>query len=246
MHAATHRDGAGTAITEPGASRVLYLARDVFVDGLGVGSDTLGLAIGAVRAALALAGIVLWRRSAWRRARSVALLVLPYVAWIAIGQNLRQQPRHALPVVVALAVALAVAASEGRRLHALGAALAVLVAVRTTLDATARRQVPPPGAQLAAFVSQCPDAGGVAVFAGPSARFFEPTALAGHAVSVVSLDDARLELTRLNDYPRRVLATDELEDVAGAHLPLVTTFCRPARIDRRAPCLHVYEWALTP
>ena len=238
----------GTAITEPGASRLLYLARDVLVDGLGAGPDALGIAIGVLAAGLGLAGIALWRRASWRGGRNVAILLLPYVAWIAIGQNLRQQPRHALPVVVALAVALAIVASHGPRLRALGVALGLLIAVRTALDATARRTVPPPGAQLVAFVSGLPDARDVAVFAGPSARFFESTALAKRAASAASLDDARLGLTRLNDYPRRVFVTDELEGVAdaGPALSHVATFCRPVRLDRRAPCLHVYEWAFKP
>lgn len=236
----------GTAITEPGAGRLVYLARDVFVDGLGADSDALGIAIGALIAVLAMGAIRQWRRSSWRGAKSVAVVLVPYLVWIAIGQNLRQQPRHALPIVVALAVCLAVTASRVPPLRMLGAALALLVASRTALDASRRRKVPPPGAQLAAFAQRLPDARGVAVFAGPSSRFFESTFLADRAASAASLDDARLGLTRLNDFPRRVLVTDELEGVAEARLPLVATFCRPPRLDRRAPCLRVYEWPVTP
>ena len=236
----------GTAITEPGVGRLTYLARDVFVDGLGADSDAPGVALGALAAALTIAGVALWSRASWRGGRSVLIVLLPYVAWIAVGQNLRQQPRHALPVVVALAVGLAVTASRTPRLRVLGSTLALFVATRTALDAAQRRAIPPPGAQLVAFATQLPDARTVAVFAGPSARFFETTTFRNRAASTPSLDDARLALTRLNEYPRRVLVTDELEGIDGAHLPLVATFCRPARLDRRMPCLRVFEWSLTP
>jgi hypothetical protein len=147
----------GTAITEPGASRLLYLARDIFVDGLGAGPDALGIAISAVAAALAVAGIVVWRRSSWRRARTIAVLLVPYAVWITVGQNLRQQPRHALPLVVAFAAALALTASRTSRLQGLGAALALLVGTRTAFDAKDRRALPPPGQQLVAFVARLPD-----------------------------------------------------------------------------------------
>jgi hypothetical protein len=247
VHATGHASRwGGTAITEPGLGRVLYFARDVFVDGLGIDADALGILIGAGALALAVAGVVRWRRARWRGARAVALLVVPYACWIAIGQNLRQQPRHALPIVVAIAVGLAVAATESARWRSVGLVLAALVLSRTATDAAARRTILPPGAQLAAFANGLPDARGTAVFAGPSARFFETTPLADRALSTPSLDDARLALTRLDAYPRHILVTSELEGLDEAHLPVVATFCRPPRLDRRAPCLVVYEWSLTP
>lgn len=246
VHAQGHASRwGGTAITDPGAGRLVYLARDIFIDGLGAGSDALGVAIGVLAAVLGAGGLARWHRAGWRGSAAVAFALLPYVFWIAVGQNLREQPRHAVPLVVALAAALAFAATHSPRLRALGAALAVLIAARTALDATARRSTLPPGAQLAAYVSQLPDVRGIAIFAGPSARFFEGTALADRAAIADSLDDARLGLTRLNDYPRRVLVTSELEGIREAQLPLVATFCRPPRLDRRAPCLSLYEWSLT-
>jgi hypothetical protein len=224
----------------------VYFARDLFVDGLGVDGDALGIAIAVCAFVVALAGLALWRKATWRGAWTATILLVPYGAWIAIGQNLRQQPRHALPLVVALAVGLAVAASragaDARHWRVASIVLALLVATRTAFDASARRAILPAGAQLAAFASELPDARGIAVFAGPSARFLESTDFAKRAASVPSLDDARLALTRLDDYPRRVLVTDELDGVASTGLPLLTTLCRPARLDRRMPCLRVYDW----
>ena len=246
-HAAGHATRwGGTALSDPGAMRVAYFLRDVLVDGLGVDRDPLGIGVAAASFALGVVGIVAWRRAAWRSAGSVALILLPYAAWIAVGQNLRQQPRHALPLVVALAVALARVAVVTPAARSLGLALAVLVVGRTAGDAVARRTIAPPGAQLVAYVESLPDPRDVAVFAGPAARFFEPTELQDRAATVESLGGAQLALARMSHLPHRVLVTDEIEGFAAAKAPLVpvATFCRPPRIDRRAPCLGVYDWKL--
>jgi hypothetical protein len=245
--AMTHAGGhferwGGTTLTEPGASRLPYLARDVFVDGLGVDSDPLGIAIGALGLGLLALGGVAWRRRGWPHAR-LGFLLLPYLLWIALGQNLRAQPRHALPLVIALAGALAVAATSSRRAGALGGVLLGLIALRTASDAWARRTIPPPGAQLVAFVSALPGPPSVAVFAGPSARFFE-LSRSNVARTVGTLGDARLAVGRLPSLPARLIVTSELQGLDPSREPLVSlaTLCRPARIDRRAPCLEVYDW----
>jgi hypothetical protein len=247
VHAAGHATRwGGTALSDPGAMRAAYFLRDLFVDGLGVDRDPLGIGVGAASLALGVVGLAAWRRAAWRGAGAVALLLLPYAAWIAIGQNLRQQPRHALPLVVALGVALARGAVATPSAKSLALALALLVVGRTAGDAVARRTVAPPGAQLVAYVRARPDPRDVAVFAGPAARFFEPTELHDRAATVESLGGARIALGRMNDLPHHVLVTDELEGFSSSKAPLehVATFCRPPRIDRRAPCLGVYDWKL--
>ena len=88
-----------------------------------------------------------------------------------------------------------------------------------------------------------PDRERVAVFGGPSARFFEPTELAPRAESAGSLGDVVVALGRMNELPSHVLVTDELEGLDESPYPLepVATLCRPPRIDRRAPCLAVYD-----
>jgi hypothetical protein len=242
----------GTALTEP--SRVRFLLRDVFVDGFGLERDTLGALSGLALAASVGLSLRAWRRAGWKGARAALLVLGPYVAWIAVGQNLRDQPRHALPIVAALALALAVAATVDRRppaspepgarslLRARVAcgALFALLAVRSGVDASGRLRIPPPGAALAAYAASLPDAARLLVFGGPSARFFERAAPGARAFSVESMGDVALALARVDDPPSRVLVTDELSDRDAVSSAPLMTFCRPARLDRRRPCLSVF------
>src|SRR5262249_8171814 len=153
---------------------------------------------------------------------------VPYLVWIAIGQNLRAQPRHALPIVVAIAVGLALASNVSRRSRAIAACLVALVGTRTALDAAARRTTPPPGVQLLSAVREMPEARdrAVAVFAGPSARFFESTELAKQAAPLGHVDDVPIALTRVNVYPRRAFVTSDLPGASALNLPIYATFCR--------------------
>jgi hypothetical protein len=106
--------------------------------------------------------------------------------------------------------------------------------------------VPPAGAQVVARIRALPDdeRPRVAVFAGPSARYFEATELAKQAAAPGTADDIPLALTRLDVYPHRLLIASDLPGAAERGLPAVATFCRPPRIDRRAPCITLYEWPL--
>ncbi len=244
-HAAGHfHVWGGTAIEEPGAMRVAWLARDLFVDGLGVDSDTIGIAIAVVSVMLAVLGFLEWRENDFAHARVLWVLV-PYAAWITLGQNIHQQPRHALPLVVALVAALALAATGSRNPRTLGVAFFGLLAMRTSSDANARA-TPPSGEQLVVYAQSLasPDRP-VAVFGGPSARFFD---LAPHpdvtAATVGTLGDAELALGRLPSIPARFLVTSELQDlpIDSRSLVHLTKLCRDARVDRRAPCLDVYDW----
>ncbi|MGD0527013.1 MAG: hypothetical protein ABSE49_17845, partial [Polyangiaceae bacterium] len=236
----------GTVVTEPGVVRLRWLARDVLADGFGVGFDALGLAVGlALVVALAVA-VMAWQRAAWRGWRSAVLVVAPYLLWIGLGQNLRDQPRHALPVVVALAAGIALSVTRSRRTLGVVGALAVLVAMRASLDAHARRTIPPPGVQLVELARVQPAGGPIDVFGVSSVRFFETTELSGRAFTAGSLGDVQMRLTHVAALPSRVWVTGEVEGLPGSPWPLEkqATLCRPARIDRRAPCLDVYSWRL--
>ncbi len=237
----------GSAISEPGPRRALWLARDLFVDGLGAGTDPLGIAIALLIALLGALGLRAWGRRGYPNVGLVLLLLLPYLAWATLGQNLHQQPRHALPLVVVLACALALAATTSRQAQALGVAFAALVALRTADDARARRSIPPPGEQLVALARGMSTT--VAVYGGPSARFFEldgPPSSNENArgLTVATLGDVRLAVGHLPSLPSHVLVTSELDGLSLSSYPLVpvATLCRPARIDRRAPCLDVFDW----
>jgi hypothetical protein len=244
-HAAGHfRVWGGTAIEEPGAMRGVWLARDLFVDGLGVDSDSIGIALAIVIVMLAVVGFLEWRENDFAHARLLWILA-PYAAWITLGQNIHEQPRHALPLVVAIAAGLALAASGSRNPRTLGVALFGLLAMRTSSDANARA-TPPAGERLVVLAQSLasPDRP-VAVFGGPSARFFD---LAPHpdvtASTVATVGDAELAIGRLPSIPSRFLVTSELVDFPRGSRAFVhlTKLCRDARVDRRAPCLDVYDW----
>ncbi len=234
----------GTAWTEPARAR--FLLRDVFVDGLGIEADALGAIAFALLAASVVLAVLAWKRAGFSGARTAALVAVPYLVWISVGQNLRQQPRHALPLVVLLAAALAAAALRDRHARLVVAALAAAVALRASTDSRARQRTPPAAVQMIEWIRSLPDAARVAVFAGPSERYFEETDIAAQAHSAALLGDVIVGLGRLNDLPARVLVTGEIDDVRESPYPTTSlaTFCRPARIDRRAPCLTVYDVAL--
>jgi hypothetical protein len=245
---ATHLAGhalrwGGTAIADPGAARLEYLARDVFVDGLGLGTDGLGLVLGFLVVVVGGYGLAAWKQAGWSGARRVAIALGPYLLWIALGQNLRQQPRHALPIVVAVAVGLAIAALDSERSRRFGVALASLLLARTAQDAWARKDTPPPGVQIVQAVRALPRPDRVLVFGGPSARFFEDTDLAPRARAAATWGDVRIALGRANELPLRVLVTSEIEAFDAPPYPTKAwrTFCRPERIERRAPCVQVVE-----
>jgi hypothetical protein len=233
----------GTALTEPGLGRLWYLVRDVFLDGFGGGADPLGMGIAILGAMAGMAALYAWSQRHWRGARAAALVLVPYAVWILIGQNIRQQPRHALPLVVALTVGLALGAASIPRLHVLTGALLLLVAVRTGQDASDRRSFGPPGAQLVEWFRHEPDRARAAVFGGATIRFFEGTDLASHAGIAGTVGDVTLALSKMKDYPDRVFVTSEIERLEAFTPPPtpVATLCRAERIDRRAPCVTVYE-----
>jgi hypothetical protein len=244
-HVAGHAERwGGTVVTEPGAVRLAWLARDVLVDGLGAGSDVLGLLLAALIAAACASAIVAWKGADWRGWLPAVVVVAPYLLWMGLGQNLRDQPRHALPLVALLAAGLALPAGLSRRAFAIVSALALALALRTAVDAHARRAEAPPGAQLVALARAQPDAERLAVFGTSSVRFFELTELASRAFTAGTLGDVQLRLSRIESLPSRVWVTSEVQTQGETRWPLVhvATLCRPPRLDRRMPCIDVQEW----
>jgi hypothetical protein len=185
-----------------------------------------------------------WRAARWIGWRSASAVTVPYFVWIGLGQNLRDQPRHALPLVALLAAGLALPVGRSRRALGIVGALALAVSLRTAGDVRERRTIPPPGQQLVDLVRAQPSPARPAVFGVASVRFFEMTELASSATAVASLGEARMHLTRANELPTRVWVTSELAGLDDSRWPLalVANLCRPVRLERAAPCLGVYEW----
>jgi hypothetical protein len=237
----------GTALTEPGLVRFSWLARDVLADGFGTGTDILGLAVGALLALASVIALAEWRRAGWRGLGLGIAVMAPYTLWVLLGQNLRDQSRHVLPLVAALACGLAVGAMRSAPGRAALVALGVLAAVRTGEDASARRSIPPPGQQLVELARAQPPAERPAVFGVASVRFFETTEMSSRAFVANSLGDVEMALTRIDRLPRRVWVTSEVAGLPpGAGNPWaashVATLCRPPRLDRRSPCIDVVDW----
>jgi len=236
----------GTAATQPGAVRLVWLLRDVFVDGFGAGPGPLGWAIGLLVAAAIVAALVAWGMSGWPDWRAALAVSAPYLAWVAIGQNVRDQPRHVLPLVAMLGAAVALRAARSPRALGIVCALVLLVSMRTARDVLARRSIPPAGEQLVELAREQPPSARPAVFGVASVRFFELSELAKNAFAAASLGDVAVQVARLDRLPPRVWVTSEVERLGDAQWPLVrvATVCRPPRLDRRAPCLDIDEWIL--
>jgi len=242
----------GTALTEP--ARVRSLARDVLADGFGAGRDAIGVVVLVCLAATAVAAGSLWvlRTPREARARSIGrafVLAGPYLAWVVLGQNLRQQPRHALPLVFLLSCAIGWTALVSQKRPAIRMLLAVLAVAtldRAVLDAVARRTIPPPGVQLLAYVRGHARPETSALFTGASGRFLDGSEWQPRTHTAGTLGDMLLAVARLDTLPEKLFVTSEIDrlDESPAPLTLVDTFCRPPRLDRRAPCLQLY--ALDP
>jgi hypothetical protein len=77
------------------------------------------------------------------------------------------------------------------------------------------------------------------VYGGASIRFVEYVGLGARAGGAATLGDVALDVARRSPRPARVFATNE---VAGASDgAFVVELCRAPRIDRRAPCVRVYD-----
>jgi 4-amino-4-deoxy-L-arabinose transferase-like glycosyltransferase len=236
----------GSELTEPGAMRVVFFGRDLFVDGLGAGADALGIAIALVVAALAFVGVSEWAEAEFPHARAVALALGPYALWVLVGQNVAAQPRHLVPLVAVLALALAETTRRVSRAHILGVALGILFASRSAIDAEDRRATAPPAVQmLDAVDALAPDASGRAavLFGGASARFAEvvrrpSTDGAPRVEQAATMGDVELAAGKLDHLPATLLVTSE---ITGATPPRGAKpfgkYCRPERLDRRTPCL---------
>jgi hypothetical protein len=236
----------GSELTEPGPMRLVLFGRDLFVDGLGAGGDALGIAAALVIAAVTFVGVSEWSEAHFAHARRVLLALGPYALWVLIGQNVAAQPRHLLPLVAALAVALAETTRRVSRAHILGVALGILFASRAAIDAEDRRTVAPPAVQMLQAVDALPPAADgrpAVLFGGASARFAELSDRGPGAARVLpaaTMGDVELAEGTLHHLPSAVLVTSEITGTAPPpRSKPFGTYCRPERLDRRAACLTV-------
>lgn len=244
-HAAGHfNDWGGSAWTQPDQARRLVdlgrsLAACFAIDA------TYG---GALRAALWLALGAAGARSLVRSDRiRLVIAVLPYGCVAHLTQNVAAEPRHLLPLALAL-VALAVAGAA--RFAELGgrAAKALLVAAALALGAPSahalwtQRTVEPPGVAAGRYVRRMHPDGGAILFGGRSARLAEWAGQRALPRGLMGEVDVTLE--RLDRLPPSVYVTDEVQmrERARGAFGQRATFCRDARVDRAGACVTVFAY----
>ena len=240
-------DWGGSVVTDPSlASRAFASARDLFYDSLF--PSTAGL----VLAALLIAACLVMRRPTRRLLTSALLLAGPYALWAFVGQNVVEQPRHLLPLVVIAILGLAwIAAARVMTAIAIVALAFLFGAPLAIAHATQRpswRQI------LDALESAHPGAAPkeVALLGTASLRMIGSAALLDGAALVTreahSLGEVDGALERLPILPRHPWLTSE---IAGAGAPTRVarplsslTQCRDARLDRAHACMTVFEYEI--
>jgi hypothetical protein len=183
----------GTVAVRPELGwRLENLGFDILAAGLGLpwpgvdgdsgpmGAARLLLALGLAGALVALVHAAV-RQTLSAAERRVALLALafgvPYGAWMFLGQNLLKA-RHALPVVLSLALLAAVGVAVLARARpsvafSLAGALAVATAAVMLPVALEQGREPSPAARLVSHVSRTLEPSGTLLFTGEEARLFE-------------------------------------------------------------------------
>jgi hypothetical protein len=235
-HLAGHfTDWGGSIATRPGlGGRALAFARDLFFDGIAPSWWALVALV-----VIAFAGWNLRRPTA--RATAVALTVaLPYALWVLLAQNVLEQPRHLLPLVILALVGLALVL-EGR--GPLAVAAVAVIAVASLPVAMARARTRPAAAELAAHVTRWYGADTV-LFGGRSIRMVHQVAPGVAAYERTWLAEVDVALERPSSLPHHVLITSEVEidPRRAARVRPGPTFCRDLVIERAQRCLGLSEY----
>lgn len=209
-HAGGHFTRYGGSIgTQPDVgARVLALAHGLWAHALGGWWTDRGAWLIPWSAAALWA---LWKGLRERGDRVIALCAGVYLAWAFLGQNVRWQPRHLLPLApfVALAVARGVA-GKGRAVVAAVALCGALACGESLRVMRAQRSVAPPTLALARWADARIDPRGAVIATGQLATWIRWRAPRLRVVEVDRAEDA-VALARRNGWALYV--TSEL---AGA------------------------------
>ena len=230
----------GTIATRPRlAERLVALLRGLFFDGLCPRPWALG--------ALAVIVLLAWRFR--RPSRSGVLLVLaiagPYALWTLLGQNILEQPRHVLPLVIVLIGLLGLLLAPHPRLTVAAVAVVLAAALPEAID---HQRTAPAAAQLARYVATNYRPGETALFGGRSIRFLNQLSSAPPGYERGWLSEVDVTLERLDVLPKHVLVTSEVEvdPRRMKRLKCGPRFCREGLLDRAQPCLDLCEYAIFP
>ncbi len=204
----------GTAVSGAGvglAARGLRVGWDLWSAGLGAawpGAAPLAssdVATGAAGVLLALGAAVALARAP-RVFGWLLLAVLPYAAWVWLGQNVLK-PRHVVPLLPFLGAALGAGLAAWSRRPAVAASLAaLLVAAALPLAWTQGRQAAP-NARVVEWVVAHHAPAGLQLFTGEEARLFQHRAPMYRADRPASAAVTERESARLRAAGVRVLCT---------------------------------------
>jgi hypothetical protein len=244
-HVAGHfTEWGGTVVTRPDlAARAGAFVRGLLVDGIGL-SVPLFAVLCTTTVWWLIRRVVNAKANANVKANvymCVALATVPYAAWCLLAQNILEQPRHLLPLVLALILGLSLVLARALLLAAVAVALALAANVPLAI---ARVRTPPAAAQAAAWIESHEDLSQLMVFGGRSLRFLSPSV---PSIPRTWLSEVDVELERVDRLPARILVTSEVEadPVRARRLRPVARFCRDPRLDRQLPCVGLFRYTIT-
>ena len=259
----------GTVAVRPDLGwRLEHFGFDILAAGLGlpwpgVGGDSVAvlaarllLVLGLTGALVALAHAAL-RASLSASERRVALLALalggPYAAWMFLGQNLLKA-RHALPVVLAVALLAAVGVAVLARIRpsrvsvsVAGALAASTVAVMLPVALEQGRE-PSPAARLVAHVSSTLAPSGTLLFTGEEARLFEHYVPHFRAGRPATGEQLRREVERVAAAGADVYVTSTAPgaEALAPHLEPVSRFTCDRRVRSHAHDIVLFHYRPAP
>ncbi|PTL85582.1 hypothetical protein [Vitiosangium sp. GDMCC 1.1324] len=258
----------GTVAVRPDLGwRLENLGFDILAAGLGLpwpGVDGDSVVMGAVRLFLALGFVgalgalvhAALRRTLSVSERRVALLALalgvPYGMWMFLGQNLLKA-RHALPVVLALALLVAVgmavlARARPSRVFPLATALVMSTAAVMLPVALEQGSEPSPAARLVSHVSRTLPPSGTLLFTGEEARLFEHYVPHYRAGRPATGEQLRLEVERVAAAGADVYVTSTAPgaEALASHLEPVSRFTCSRRVRSHAHDIVLFHYRLAP
>jgi hypothetical protein len=237
----------GSAVTDPEMRTRLGDAARALADCLATDASVLGLLRAAVWSSLVVVGA---RTLDASRRRALVAVIAPYALVAFWTQNLAHEPRHLLPVALALLTLAAMGASHlldhfartSWRLALVSTSVIACLASASLMALWTQRTVAPAPVTFAHELLAQPDAREAVLFGGRSARLAAWAGLT--ARTCVYMGEVDVALSRFDHLPRRVYVSDEIRAQQGAagRFGAPQRWCRDARVDRDHACLTVRRY----
>lgn len=191
------------------------------------------------------AALLLWlerRRLSCDLALHFTIWTLPYAVWVLVGQNVVEQPRHLLPLIAALLLAMGFLFSSRPWL---GLPLCALIGWGASEAVWAQRHVLPLPLQMLTFLENHQSPTDTVLLGSRSLRFLHQYAPQWTVRERNELSEVPVELARLNVLPSQVLVTSELQADARelSQLHELAQFCRREWSEFEPRCLRLYRYS---